>query len=193
MRINSIKSNTGTVGRSALAKGTAGSAGPNVLSRMNESEKFKNNLKQNNYDEINTSITSNPDARVSFKGAPFIHKAANFASDNPLVAEAIFALVITCGLRPISIMATAQNETDKDKCAYQAAKSISSGLVGFAMTAVVGSTIASATKASLSKGIFKMPKELSDKSDVIIKKGVEALNEFAEKNKSSHPNISNFV
>ena len=190
MRINSIKSNTGTVGRSALAKGTAGSAGPNVLSRMNESEKFKNNLKQNNYDEINTSIKSNPDARVSFKGAPLLHKAAHFSADCPLVAEALFALVITCGLRPISIMATASNEEEKDKCSYQAAKSISSGIVGLVMTAIVGGTIGAATKKAATKeaaqefgkqkSIFEIPPEIKKDAEETVKKGVAALKEISD-------------
>ena len=90
---------------------------------------------QNNNDQINTTIKSNSDGRVSFKGAePFLHKAANFANNNPLLADATFALLITCLARPLTIMATAKTEKDKEKCSYQAAKSITSGLIGLGMT-----------------------------------------------------------
>ena len=148
MRINSITS---------TAPGRGNTSAPCALKRDRECVKERDNLKQNNYDNINTSIKSNPDARVSFRGTPFLHTAANFVTDKPLVAEAIFALFITCGLRPLSIMATAKDETEKDKCAYQAAKSISSGLVGLAMTAVIGSHIGDATKNAEQNDVFKIP------------------------------------
>ena len=72
-------------------------------------------LKQINNDQINTTIKSNSDGRASFKGgAPLLHKAAQFVSYSPLIAEAIFALFITCGARPLTIMATAKNAEDKE-------------------------------------------------------------------------------
>lgn len=171
MKVNSITSSTHHRHRDIMSS---------VPKRERECVKERENLKQNNYDNINTSIKSNPDARVSFKGVPFIHKAANFASDKPLVAEAIFALLITCGLRPVSIMATASNEEDKDKCAYQAAKSVSSGLVGLAMTAIVGNHIGDATKNADLNNVFKMPDEMKKESEGVIKKGVDALKNFAQ-------------
>ena len=152
------------------------------LSQKRECAKERYNLKQNNNDQINTTITSNSDGRVSFKGgAPLLHKAANFTSDNPLVAEALFAILITCGLRPLSIMATAKTEEDKSKCTYQAAKSISSGLVGLGMTALVGTPIAAASKAANKRGAFEMPAEMKEKSEEVVSKGVEALQELGKK------------
>ena len=135
-----------------------------------------------NLNQINTTIRNNSDGRVSFKGGvPFLHSAANFASNNPLVAEALFAILVTCGLRPITIMATAKNSEDKEKCSYQAAKSISSGVVGLAMTALVGTPLAAATKLSNSKGAFNMPPELKEQSQNVVNKGIEALKKLAEK------------
>lgn len=146
-----------------------------AVKRHNKSDKI-----QYKYEQINTSITENPDARVSFKGGtPFIHRAANFVSDNPLVADALFALAITCGLRPATIMATAKTEEDKEKCAYQAAKSVSSGVVGLGMTALVGMPIAAATKAANKKGAFAIPQEMKQKAADAVKPGVEALKEKA--------------
>ncbi len=135
----------------------------------------------NNNDKINTTIKMNSDGRASFKGGvPLLHRAANYASYNPLVAEALFAILITCGLRPLTIMATAKNEEEKEKCSYQAAKSISSGLVGLAMTALVGTPIAAATKFANANGHFKMPQAMREKSEEIVKQGIDALKTFSQ-------------
>ena len=173
MKINSIT----PLSIYSKSKG-AGSSGH----RMKECVYERHNNKQNNNDQINTTIKMNSDGRVYFKGGvPLLHKAANFASDNPLVAEALFAILITCGLRPITIMATAKNEEDKEKCSYQAAKSVSSGLVGLATTALIGTPIAAATKLANNKGVFNMPQAMKEKSQGIVKQGVDALVEFSKK------------
>lgn len=173
MKINSITTTTGYL---------KGRAAERSSSQGRECAKERHNLKQNNNDQINTTIKSNSDGRVSFKGGvPLLHRAANFTSDNPLVAEALFAILITCGLRPLTIMATAKTEEDKEKCTYQAAKSISSGLVGLGMTALVGTPIAAASKAANKKGAFDMPQGMKEKSTEIVKKGVEALQELGTK------------
>ncbi len=172
MRINSITPNTAYL-RNNVSNSHSGSA------KAREKERELN--KQNNSENISTTIKSNPDGRASFKGgAPLLHRAANFASDNPLLAEAIFALAITCGARPITIMATAKNEEDKEKCSYQAMKSIASGLVGLAMTALISTPIKAAVKIAHDKGAFKITPEYREKAKTIVKKGVEALNEFAQ-------------
>ncbi len=137
---------------------------------------------ENKNDQINTTIKKNSDGRVSFKGGtPFLHKAANFASYNPLVAEALFALIVTCGLRPLTIMATAKNDEDKQKCSYQAAKSISSGLVGLATTALVGTPIAAATKAANNRGAFNMPQDMRTRSLNAVNSGIDALSTLLKK------------
>ena len=171
MKINSITTNTGYLKGRAAERST-----------RKERECVQNNLKQMNNDQINTTIKSNSDGRVSFKGGvPFLHKAANFTADNPLVAEALFALVVTCALRPLTIMATAKTEEDKEKCAYQAAKSVSTGLVGLAMSVLVGVPIAAGAKLAQKKGAFDMPEEMKKKSLEVVKKGVDDLTAVAEK------------
>lgn len=128
---------------------------------------LSNNINNN---QINTTINQNSDGRVNFKGAaplPLLHKIAAFSLDKSLIAEAIFALFITCGLRPITIMATAKNDDDKAKCEYQAVKSISSGLVGLGTTAFVGTPIHKATKLVAENKKFE-------------KAGVEVLTKLAE-------------
>lgn len=135
-----------------------------------------------NINQINTTIKMNSDGRVNFKGGvPLLHKIATFTSNNPLVSEALFAILITCGLRPVSIMATAKTEEDKEKCSYQAAKSISSGLVGLGMTTLVGTPIAAATKLANKKGAFNMSPEMREQSMKVVNNGIEALKGFAQK------------
>ncbi len=167
MRISSITTNTGH---------------PNSVMKWSAPLREKRYAQNNNEkNEINTTIKRTSDGRASFKGGvPLLHRAANFTSDFPLVAEALFALLITCGLRPICIMATAKNEEDKEKCSYQAAKSIASGLVGLAMTAIVGTTIAMATKSANNKGAFKMPEELKAQSRELVDKGLTALTDLGK-------------
>lgn len=165
MRINSITQ----ANIYSKAKG-AGSPG----AKRRESAYERHNNKQLNNEEINTTIKmqKNSDGRVSFKGAvPMLHKLANFASDNPLVAEALFAILITCGLRPATILATAKTEEDKSKCAYQASKSISSGIVGLATTAIVGTLVAAGTRKAHAAGLFNQPEVI---------KGINKLKEFAK-------------
>ena len=140
------------------------------------------NEERENINQINTTIRENSDGRVSFKGgAPLLHKAATFAGNNPLVAEALFAILVTCGLRPITILATAKSDEEKEKCSYQAAKSISSGVVGLGMTALVGTPIAAAVKKASEKKAFDIPPEMKAKSEEIVKKGVDALQNLAKK------------
>lgn len=158
-------------------------AGLTARERQNTSE-HRNQIERENINQINTTIRGNSDGRVSFKGGagtPLLHRIANFTSNNPLVAEAIFAIFITCGLRPISIMATAKDETDKEKCSYQAAKSISSGLVGLAMTTLVGTPIAAATKLANDRGAFNMPPEMRERSLGVVRQGVDALRNLSER------------
>ena len=168
MKISSIAMNTGYL------KGRAAEHSPSSGSMNAYHESAKKRLSNN--EQINTTIGLNSNGRASFKGGiPLLHKAAEFTSKNPLVAEAMFAILITCGLRPLTIMATAKSEEDKEKCSYQAAKSISSGVVGLGVTALIGTVIAAAASAANGRGSFKMPEEMKQKSTEAVKKGVEAL------------------
>ncbi len=152
MKINSITTNK------AYLKGRASEASPE---RQRECAKERYELQQNNNDQINTTIKRDSDGRVSFKGkdpSTWLHNVAHFAGDKPLLAEALFAILITCGARPITIMATAKTEEDKEKCQYQVAKSISSGILGLAATALINPPISKATKAMEKSGAFnKIP------------------------------------
>ncbi len=142
----------------------------------------RESIKQNNKNQISTTIMSNSDGRASFKGGtPFLHSVGKFVTYSPLIAEAIFALFITCGARPLTIMATAKTDEDKEKCLYQASKSISSGVVGLAMTALVGTPIGIAVKQAKQNKAFTIPPEIKERAQESVNKGIEVLGNFSKK------------
>lgn len=169
MKINSIKTTTGY-----LHKGIERSK-----QKERECAKERAVLKQNNIDQINTTIESNSDGRVSFKGwAQFLHGAAEMAGKNPILAEALFAGVVTCTLRPLTILATARTEDEKDKCTYQAAKSISTGVVGVVMSFLVSTPLKWLIDRAEENGATKIPKALETKSQETVQKGVDMLSGY---------------
>lgn len=115
--------------------------------------KIKNNCVNNN-----ATVSENTCGRVSFKGTPAseaAEAAATFtdrivnkirksrklqdmlesAVKNNLIAESIFALIVTCTARPATLLAfPTKKPEDKLKNRYAAAKSVASGIVGFVAT-----------------------------------------------------------
>ena len=177
MKISSIKTETSYLHRKQSN---------NTAEMKREKSAFNpKNLKQDNYEQINTTIEKNSDGRVSFKGINPItafHSVATYAKDNPLVAEALFAIVITCGLRPLAIFATANSEEEKSKCAYQAAKSVSTGVVGLGMTALVTPPFKNAAKNIANKfknEELKIPPQVLEKNKKIVENAINALTKRA--------------
>ena len=68
------------------------------------------------------------------------HKILKMANSNQTVFDALFALFITCGLRPAAIMAQS-NEKNKKKNQKAASHSISSGIIGYGFAVAVFSPI----------------------------------------------------
>lgn len=173
MKINSIKTTTGYLNK---GRGLECS-----LNNERECAKERAVLKQNNIDQINTTIESNSDGRVSFKGGtPFLHSAANVVLKNPIVAEAAFAILITCGLRPLTIMATAKTDEEKGKCTYQAVKSVSTGVVGLAMSILVATPLSKLINKAKDAGALKIPPALEASSKETVEKGVKALSGYLD-------------
>lgn len=170
MKINSITTHTGYLNSKASER------------MLGKERECVQNLKQMNNDQINTTIESNSDGRVSFKGSkpPLLHTIANFASDNPMVAEAGFAILITCLMRPLTIMATAKTDEEKEKCTYQAAKSVSTGVVGLVMSMVVGAATSAAAKLAQKKGAFQMPESMKKEAQKTVTEGANKLLEAAK-------------
>lgn len=165
MKISSIKNETSYLSAKAMSE------------RSREKSAYKRTDLKLNKDQINTTIKEKSDGRVSFKGeAPALYKASEFVLNNQLLAEAIFALLITCGMRPAVIMTTAKTEEDKEKCHYQAAKSISSGLVGLATTLLVSNPLKTVINKVENDGLLNLPNSVKEKNQYAIETGLNALN-----------------
>lgn len=179
MKINSITTNTGhPAGRTIT-----GSSG-----RERKSVYPRNNERMNYNEQINTTIRENSDGRVSFKGgikAPPLHNIAIKTGDYPLIAEAAFAVLITCGLRPLTILATARSKEDKEKSAYQVGKSVASGLVGLAVSALIGAPMGKATKTVNNSGAFTIPENIKKTSQEAVDKGIQILKNISQQTTDS--------
>lgn len=105
--------------------------------------------KTNSVNKFNKKTASN----VNFRGLPImktktwklaqsnlLHKFLKMADSNQTVFDALFALLITCGLRPAAIMAQA-NEHNKEKNKKAASHSISSGIIGYIFAVIIYSPI----------------------------------------------------
>ena len=94
-----------------------------------------------------------------FAQSDLLHKFLKLADSNQTVFDALFALLITCGLRPAAIMAQA-NEHNKEKNKKAASHSISSGIIGYVFAVVIYSHI----KKGLDK-IRKNPEKYAQKAE----------------------------
>ena len=129
---------------------------------------------------------------ISFKGnivdtvlkSDVAHKMIYRAYKNPLLSEALFALLITCGLRPATIMATAgKDEENRKICRMQVAKSFATGLVGLATTFVVSNPISHAINKFAGSGgkNVQLPQNLADSIETLIKPANQFLKDNADK------------
>jgi len=106
----------------------------------------------NIYSSQSTTLRPNTAQKqnVSFKGlgeGALAHKLAQSngvkklllaANKNTLAIEALYALLITCMLRPaVTLMTPAKTDAEKDKNKFRAAHAIASGALGFAFTMCV--------------------------------------------------------
>lgn len=115
----------------------------NVGNIKHDKAVFKGLQESNKNNLINTTTYSKNCSRVSFSGdskkeaVSFAEKLVKrkcfekfciMAQQNSAVAEAVGALFITCGMRPMAIMAMPQKDVDKNRKA--ASHSIASGVTG---------------------------------------------------------------
>lgn len=122
-------------------------------------------MKKSNRINVNKKTAAN----VNFGGLPFpegsklskrawnlaqnktFNKLSDLAAGNQTVFDALFALLITCGLRPAAIWAQS-NENNKKKNQKAASHSIASGIIGYGFAVAVFGPI----KKSLDK-VVKNP------------------------------------
>lgn len=99
-----------------------------------------------------------------------IHEYLKKAADNQLVFGSLFALVLTCTLRPITIVALPGQKKNKDDKKYAAAHSVASGIIGYVIALLISAPIADALKHKLGKDPNKyFKKETTDSNGKKIK------------------------
>lgn len=97
------------------------------------------------------------------------------AADKQLIFDAAFALVLTCILRPASIVAL-PSKKNKDDQKYASAHSIASGIIGFAISNIIFTPISNAIKKIKDK-----PSDyIKDEKLLAIDKGKTILNKTAK-------------
>lgn len=115
-----------------------------------------NNLANSSMTKNSSDIITKKPTEVSFSGAPGsklskfytsdkVKKVLEFAADKQLIFDAAFALLLTCILRPASIMVLPSKKNQDDQ-KYAAAHSIASGVIGFAISNIVFTPISNAIK-----------------------------------------------
>lgn len=133
---------------------------------------------------VNTSKNATVDkSNVSFKGfgeGALAHKLAQSNSvkrlllasnKNTLAIEALYALLITCMLRPaVTLLTPSKSQEDKEKNKFRAAHAIASGALGFAFTMCVSHPMSDAVDKVMNT-------RLPDGSLKYIKKFTEQLTE----------------
>lgn len=134
-----------------------------VSSNIPQIYSLNNSNLKTNANKNKTSIRNNiTQSQVSFKGlgVNLAKKAAHsenarkfvlFAKDNKIVTESIFALILTCVLRPIAIVSLDRSEDSKEKNLYAAGHSISSGLLGLGFSLVYNQPIKKIVHAAVDK------------------------------------------
>lgn len=106
-----------------------------------------------------------------------LKKTLDFANNQQLVFDAAFALVLTCFLRPLSIMLF-PSKKNKDDLKYASAHSIASGIIGFAISTVIFTPISSGiknfTKSPQGQALKQVGKGLGRVPDIItaVPKGI---------------------
>lgn len=77
---------------------------------------------------------------------PKVQKFLEKAADSQLVFSALFALLLTCTLRPLAIVALPGQKKNNDDKKYAAAHSIASGIIQYIITLIICSPIAAGLK-----------------------------------------------
>lgn len=130
--------------------------------------KTVNNLNKKTAKNVNFGGLPFPEASKLSKKAWNLagNKTFNWLSDlaagNQTVFDALFAVLITCGLRPAAIMAQT-NEHNKEKNKKAASHSISSGIIGYGFAVAVFTPI----KNALDK-VVKQPEKYAKKAEKFL-------------------------
>lgn len=96
-----------------------------------------------------------------------------FAEKKQLIFDASFALILTCLLRPVSLMVLPSKKNQDDQ-KYAAAHSIASGVIGFAISNIIFTPVSNAIKK-----IKDAPGDfITDTKLIRVEKGKKCLNQI---------------
>lgn len=113
--------------------------------------------------EIYFNGLPSPKSKFNFYTSEKVKEFLSLAAQNQVVFSASFALLLTCLLRPASIMALPSEKKNKDDKKYAAAQSVASGIIGFIASSIVANPISAAVKK-----ISKNPKQFGVKSLAVL-------------------------
>lgn len=102
-----------------------------------------------------------------FKKSENVKKILSFANEHQLIFGASFALLLTCVLRPASIM-VAPSKKNKEDQIYASAHSIASGIIGFIISNLMFYPVENGLK-KVTDGITNIKKEIKEKPENEIK------------------------
>lgn len=128
------------------------------------SEAFKSNMKEA-VEHLPNMENQGKDSKLS-KSNTF-KKFLNFAADKQAIFSAVFAVGLTCILRPATIMVLPTNKKNNDDKKYAAGHSIASGVIGYIMSLILFNPIATAMKKvanepdKFAKGIKRLENKYS--------------------------------
>lgn len=137
---------------------------------------YDNFSSQRKHDERNDIIRAAIDGAFGIKqknrafyNSKKVQKFLEFATDQKTVFGAFFALVLTCTLRPLAIMATPADKKNADDKKYASAHSISSGMIGFLISLGFLSPIAIAANKFMDKDKYNKNFEIIKKDSYLLK------------------------
>lgn len=115
----------------------------------------------------------------------WVHGALLSAEKNNVAFSAAFALLLTCLVRPASIMALPGGKKNKDDKKYASAHSIASGIIGYIISTAVSTPLAKAVKKVLENPVeyaplrngayFEASKKASEVADAWLLRSVDVL------------------
>lgn len=104
-------------------------------------EKFEKNVNNERLREpanVNfCGLSATPSKMEKLYKNPKTHKVLKFIEEQQLIFGAAYAILLTCFLRPASIMALPSDKKNKDDKIYASAHSVASGIIGFALSNVL--------------------------------------------------------
>lgn len=137
-------------------------------SAQNNSEKIMKTPAEVNFGGRSPSKVS------KFYTSDAVKKVLEFAERKQLIFDAAFALLLTCILRPASIMVLPSKKNQDDQ-KYAAAHSVASGIIGFAISNILFTPISNGIKKLIDSIKTNPEKFITDRESYLFKDNKKCL------------------